>query len=868
MKALPHRACALLLVTAFQAASANPVSLSVKTQLQPPAGETANNFGQSVACGESFIVVGAPGASLVGGVNQGAVYVYDASSFKLLRRIRSPKPVSHEKFGTTLALDGSTLYIGAPGHNGGASNGGAVHAFDLATGSRKWTFASTTAGESLGGHSLAVAADIVAVGQPFSTLGGGSSEAGYVRMLHRKLGIEMGVVTSPGSKPGDRCGFSLSGSGPFLAIGVPSSDLPGTDKGLALIVDARSSYFSSETFYPSSASNFGCALALNGPRLWASTPSSIHRFRPIDGTDSSFLSTPQGASSEFGKVLATMASHVAVSDPTRPGGAKIHGYDLDSGSPTWELSDPNAAQPSSRLGRSLALSSRHIVAGDGQGLLRVVVAELPALPWHPSRVRQILTSSNPAPGENTTFAAITSIDAAVNLQGEVLSLARLAGGSASSSTNSSLWSTMTGFNLVARTGDPLGSQKLVRFSSPVFNGTDRALFLAQASGSTARILLEDQGASAVELLREGASILGGRVLGRIHQFVQPLQMNIPSGSDRFAMAASFRAGSQGVTSANDSAILSSSSVGTVSELAREGSPSPSMALPYGQITPRLSRAGNEVIFTSALRHPDSAYAAGLFRHKLGVGTEGVAGKGETPNQVPDARFRSFLGESCNGAGRFVFRASMSGVSTTEDEGIWANLNNINTTQLLVREGWPAHGLPAGIYVSRFLRVFMVGNDVIVWASLRGLSVNASNNQAVWRYTFNGPSLLLRTGDPAPGCDGARFARILSVDAGAGSSYTLQAVLSGCPSSSNLALFENTFHGSARTFQRQPQLAARKGLIIDRSGPRRITSLVLGRGSADATGFGNKGLGSQVCGLGPLFGARFADGSSQLLLGRQ
>jgi hypothetical protein len=358
------------------------------------------------------------------------------------------------------------------------------------------------------------------------------------------------------------------------------------------------------------------------------------------------------------------------------------------------------------------------------------------------------------------------------------------------------------------------------------------------------------------------------VLGRLHQVVQPVQLGTPTGANRFAMAASFRTGVQGVTAANDSALFSSGSIGTVAELAREGQPSPSMGIPYGQINPRLSRAWSKVIFAAAIQHPDPAYNAGLFMHTIGTGTEGIAGKGMIPNQVPDAKWRSFLGESCNSGGRYVFRASMSGVSASQDEGIWANLNNIDTQQLLVREGWPAHGLPAGIYVSRFLRVFMTGNEVIVWATLRGLTVNATNNQAIWRYTFNGPSLLMRTGEPAPGCSGARIGRILGVDVSESGSYAIQATLTGCPASTNLAIFENTFHVSAKAFQRQPQLAVRKGLVIDRNGPKKITSLVFGRGSADATGFGNKGLGSQVCGLGPLFGARFSDGVSQMLVGRQ
>jgi hypothetical protein len=421
MKALLKSISILFALAAIDIASAAPVALTVARELQPPEGDVANGYGKAVACNERFIAVGAPGAHLpAGSADQGAVYVYDAISYKLLRRLRAPKPAGGEKFGSALALEGSLLYVGAPGHTGGAANGGAVYAYDLATGARKWTFTSTTAGEGLGGHAIAIAADIVAVGQPFSKLGDAPTESGYVRMIHRKFGMEMGIVTAPAAKAGDRCGFSLCGSGHFLAVGVPSSDLPGTNEGMVLMVDARSPYFAQETFYPSSGGGFGQSVALNGPRLWVGSPSSLQFFKPIDGTYGSFVSTPSGSSAEFGQVLATVGSHVACSDPLRPGGAKVHGFDLEYSTLTWELTDPNAAQPASRFGRSLALSSSHVVVGDGHGLPRVIVAALPALPWNAGRVKQILTSGTPAPGESANFAAITTVDAAVNIQGKVL----------------------------------------------------------------------------------------------------------------------------------------------------------------------------------------------------------------------------------------------------------------------------------------------------------------------------------------------------------------------------------------------------------------------------------------------------------------
>ncbi len=847
---------------------AAPVVLTVKTELLPPSGDIANGYGKALACNERHIVVGAPGAATGGGSEHGAVYVYDATTLKLVRKLRPTQPVNGEKFGSALALDGSTLYVGAPGHSKSVAGGGAVHAFDLATGARKWTFASNRAGEGLGGHALAVACDLVASGQPFSNFPGAPSESGYVRLIHRRSAADMGDITAPSPAAGDRCGFALAVSGHFLAIGVPSSNYGGTDKGLIMMVDTRTYLLPTTYFQNSNTAGLGMAIALSGPRIWARSGFNLFRFRPIDGSMEQYVSMPNDSSSEFGKTLAANGSLVACSDPQKTGGAKVYGYDLDSANMTWELNDPNAGQPASRFGRTIALSLRHVVVGDGVGLPRVTVAELPVLPWHAQRIKQFITSGINAQGVDAQFAAVTAVEAAVNTQGEVLAAARMTDGDTTPASNRGLWSDMTIFDLVAKTGSPFGSQKLTRLDTPVFNGTDRALFLAHVSGTNARVLMEDQGASVAELLREGATIMSGRVLGKIHQVVQPYQAGVPSGANRFAMAASYRTGVMSVTRDNDSAIFSSSTIGTVSELVREGAPGAAMGAPYGQITPRLGRAHGKVIFNAALQGVDSAFNSGLFIHTIGTGNEGIVFKGSTPNQVPNAKLRTFLGESCNGNGRHVYRASLSGVATSENEGVWSNLNNADISQLLVRKGWPAHGLPAGIYVNRFLRVFMTGDSVIVWATLRGLTVNSTNNHAVWRYTFNGPELILRTGEHAPGCGGARYGRILNVTASPFGSFAIHTTLTGCPSASNQAVFENTVYVMAAAFQRQPQLAARKGMVIERNGPKRVTSLIFGRGSIDATGFGAKGHGEQVCEKGPVFGARFSDGSSQLLMGRQ
>jgi outer membrane protein assembly factor BamB len=846
-----------------------PVPLVRTAELSAPAGDVAAQFGKTVACNDLYIVVGAPAAALPGGTEQGAVYVYDAKSHRLLRRLRASQPLNGERFGSALALAGPILYVGAPGHSAMAANGGAVHAFDVRTGAPRWTHAGTVAGEKLGGHALAVVADLVAVGMPFSKAGGNPNESGYVRMLSEKTGMYMGYVVAPNTAAGDHCGFALSASGHYLAVGVPMSDIGSSNNGVVLIVDARAMGFPIELVQgPGASGQFGRAVALSGPLLFVSSSSGLRYFDTKAGSQGVIVSVPEGSSSAFGKVLG-MTGHVAVfSDAERNPDAKVYGYDLVQGALVWELTDPNAAQSASRFGRSVAISGSQVVVGDGEGLNGVTVANLPVFPWSAQRMKQVISSGETAPGLSARFGAVALAEGAMNAQGEVAALAGLTGSGVTTATRSSLWSDMTGFGLVARTGDELGGQRLTSVDAPILNGPDRALFLARVSGSNAQVLMEDHGASAEELVREGALVGGGRQLGRIFGVVQPMQSGVPAATARFALTGAYRAGPGGVILTSDSAVFTSTSFGSLGELAREGSNSPVMGRGYGQMIPRLARVGNDVVFAAALTGGSTADDAALFKITVGGGSVVLARKGDVAPGLPGGTFRSFLGEAVNPLGRYVFKASVNGAYSGGDEGVWSNIVSSNIMQLMAREGWPAPGLPAGVYFSRFLRCFISGGELVIWAKLSGATVNASNDQGIWRYSLYGPELILREGDPAAGCGGARYGTLQGIDVSMTGQYVIAAGLTGCSAATNQALFEGAISQSVNEWQRQPQLVLRKGTVIDRPGNGTVTGMTLSRKTVDVAGFGTKGLGSIVTYRGPLFGVRYADGTSQLLSGRQ
>jgi hypothetical protein len=120
---------------------------------QSPRG--ADSFGSSVAVFGNMAVVGAPGT----GSSKGSAYVYTRNGTDW-----SPTPVpllatdgaQGDMFGTSVALQGSIILVGAPGKNGGS---GQVYVFGLVGGS--WSQMSMFSGATgdFFGNSVALSAD-------------------------------------------------------------------------------------------------------------------------------------------------------------------------------------------------------------------------------------------------------------------------------------------------------------------------------------------------------------------------------------------------------------------------------------------------------------------------------------------------------------------------------------------------------------------------------------------------------------------------------------------------------------------------------------------------------------------------------------
>jgi len=137
----------------------------------PPNGANAG-FGLGIAVNERYIVVGdyRDSSQVEDG---GAVYVIDARTRRILRRLVPNDLAAFDSFGYSVALWGDIVVVGAPFANEGLdADVGAVYVFNAKTGKQLGKFMASDgeASDELG-TSVATNGELVLAGAPFAPTG-------------------------------------------------------------------------------------------------------------------------------------------------------------------------------------------------------------------------------------------------------------------------------------------------------------------------------------------------------------------------------------------------------------------------------------------------------------------------------------------------------------------------------------------------------------------------------------------------------------------------------------------------------------------------------------------------------------------------
>jgi hypothetical protein len=398
----PAAASALLLL----GASSLPLAAQVPDQLAhtipaPQTGsETGMRQGEAVEISADYLVIGAPYAD-ASGEDSGAVYVYDATTRILLFTIPNPDPADVDRFGEQLALSGDRLV--AAGDEGSAfSTVPVLYVFDLGgpTPTTPLHTLSAVGGFSFG-TSFALEGDRLAVGAPenlyYYTGVYSGYELGQV-FVYDLAGAtpEDPVLTLDGPTNGTRMGACVALDGDLLVAGSESEfawvfDLAAADPSVPMEelehpdgLDLRTSAAIRDPYVVLSNENEnnseGAAYVFDLNRLNPAIP--LHRLQ---------APTPQ-TSADFGGDLAIATTKVVVGEPDGGDSGNVYIFDLLAADPTVPIL--TMANPGTELyedfGYALALSGPNLFVGarfestvgyrDGKGYLYELNGATPTSP--------------------------------------------------------------------------------------------------------------------------------------------------------------------------------------------------------------------------------------------------------------------------------------------------------------------------------------------------------------------------------------------------------------------------------------------------------------------------------------------------------
>jgi hypothetical protein len=199
-----------------------------------PRFNVGDAFGASVAINEDKVLIGAPGDDTFG-FSSGSAFLFDALSGNIIQTFFDPNPGDEDVFGSSVAIEGDKVLISAIFDDTFGFNSGAAFLFDALSGNLIQTFLDPNPDDfDFFGTSVAIDGDKVLIGARGDDTFGNNSGAAY--LFDAVSGNLIQSFFAPNPDEDDDFGFSVAIFGDNLLIGAP-----GDDEGAAFLFQAASS---------------------------------------------------------------------------------------------------------------------------------------------------------------------------------------------------------------------------------------------------------------------------------------------------------------------------------------------------------------------------------------------------------------------------------------------------------------------------------------------------------------------------------------------------------------------------------------------------------------------------------------------------
>lgn len=200
-------------------------SWNLLVKLTAADGAAGDAFGHRVAIDATQAVVGAPYADPAQRDAAGAAYVFAEGSplWYQTAKLTAPTPAASDLLGSSVALRGGTIVVGAPGDDERGNGAGAVHVFTRSP-IGSWTSTKLVAtegdvGDQLG-HSVAIGSGRIAAGAPYADFGSLRPGAVFVFDFSVNRWSQRARLLDPSGRDGDRLGVSVAVAADTVVAGA------------------------------------------------------------------------------------------------------------------------------------------------------------------------------------------------------------------------------------------------------------------------------------------------------------------------------------------------------------------------------------------------------------------------------------------------------------------------------------------------------------------------------------------------------------------------------------------------------------------------------------------------------------------------
>ena len=408
-----------------------------------PSPAEDDNFGHSVAISGTRVVVGAIYDN-TGANGAGSAYVYDLSTGTPtvpVATLNNPSPVAFENFGNSVAISGTRLVVGAPYDNTGANGAGSAYVYDLSSGTPTVPVVTlNNPGSAAGvefGSSVAISGTRVVVGAYADDTGANNAGSAYVYDLSSGTPtVPVATLNNPGPAAGDFFGYSVAISGTRVVVGAYADDTGANNAGSAYAYDLSGAtptvpVATLSNPGPAASDQFGFSVGISGTRVVVGAYAddtggfnvgSAYIYDLSSGTPTvpvATLNNPDPAALDnFGYSVAISGTRVVVGAYADDTGATDAGsayvYDLSGGTPTVPVVTLNNPGPAvgDFFGTSVAISGTRVVVGayaDDTGATDAGSAYVFDLSGGTPTV-PVATLNNPGPAASESFGNSVAID--------------------------------------------------------------------------------------------------------------------------------------------------------------------------------------------------------------------------------------------------------------------------------------------------------------------------------------------------------------------------------------------------------------------------------------------------------------------------